>query len=120
MISYEMYCRLRPKLPHGGPTRNHLESFQLHENSLDLGLHRARGLPQNAQVFQVGRAIRKRFLELVVRPTKNRTRKEVFPKSILPERPGLADQPFNDMPIVDRVRGQAHEPGSILTCRAPP
>ena len=78
--------------------------LQVHEHPLDVALHRAGRLAQDAQVLQVGRSRRTVLAQPVIGAPEHEAREQIRSEAVLRERPRLAEQPLDDIAVVDRVR----------------
>jgi hypothetical protein len=86
------------------------QSFQ---GRLDSGLTLPSCQVQDAQVF-LGRPLRLLLDQPVIDQAEATRRKQLVPIAIVGERPRLAYQPVDDVPVVDAVLAPAAQPGTAL------
>ncbi len=93
---------LTQPLPHGGRIHTAVFFQQFHQRRLDSRLALACRQVQNPQVLLV-RPRRLALAQHVVGHAKVAAGKQILTVAIVGERPGLADQPVDDVPIVDAM-----------------
>jgi len=89
-------------LPHGGRIHTAVFFQQFHQHRLDSRLALACRQVQNPQIFFV-RPRRLTLAQHVVGHAEVAAGKQILTVAIVGERPGLADQPVDDVPIVDAM-----------------
>jgi hypothetical protein len=86
---------------------------QFHQHGLNTCLTLPRCQMQNPQVL-LGRPRRLSLVQHVVGHAEVAARKKILAVAIVGERPGLAHQPVDDVPVVDAMLAAATQPPKLL------
>jgi hypothetical protein len=100
-------------LPHDGRIHTAVVFQQFHQHRLDARLALACRQVQNPQVF-LGRPRRLALAQHVVGHAEVAAGKQILTVAIIGERPGLADQPVDDVPIIDAMLATSTQAWQLL------
>ena len=104
---------LTQPLSHGGRIHTAVFIQQVHQHRLDSRLAFARRQVQNPQVL-LGRTRGLLLAQHVVGHAEVAAGKQILTVAIVGERPGLADQPVDDVPIIDALLATSTQAWQLL------